>query len=178
MHALAAYHNHHGCSQLDWCTHSFPSFTVYSHRDHLGRILPPENRTMDTLFGANFTRRDSKTNLVWKKGIGRTALVHAGGFHEFGSCLLQHYVGFQNPQFRQGPFDGNRRFHLYEDGSEKCKDLILEDFGTMHHFMDMSILRTDYLRENEYLNSPMDEYSFFYAKTVRDQLSSFLNQPL
>jgi hypothetical protein len=124
------------------------------------------------LYGKDFTRRDNKTNHVWKKGIGKTTLVHAAGFHEFASCRLQHYDGFQSPSFREGGtrhFDEDSRLRLYE-GSDVCKDLnLVQDFGTMHHFFDTNVFRT-YILEEDYLKLPIDEYSSLYANTVKAQL--------
>jgi hypothetical protein len=163
MKALEAYQAENGCHEFDWCTHTFPSFVVHLRRDLEGKHV---NKTSN--FSDRFDRRDMTSDKdTWKKSIAKTALTFAGGFHEFGSCQYHgDFTTYHNPQDR----------FIHEHGRKipyQCRDLILDEFGTMHHFFDLLGQRTPDEIEN-YATLPVDEYMQWYARNVEEQISIYL----
>ncbi|KAL7562948.1 hypothetical protein ACA910_019493 [Epithemia clementina (nom. ined.)] len=174
------YHAAHGC--LDWCYHAFPSYTValrrQSHhkagRVHKNILVPPPQRQQ--FLGADFHKRENKTNLTWNKSLIRTKYAFLGGIHQPGSCYFPNHpewgYDFVKPGLR--PKD---HWELYPPNknsdatkpSLQCRNLVADGFGYMHHFFSTVALREGF-RALKPGFDVVDEYVSMFAPTVAQQL--------
>jgi hypothetical protein len=147
--------------------------------------------TTQGLYSKDFGRRDVTFSEAWHKSILRTAYTHMAGIHVPGSCWLPNSTSFVN---RQGvePVEESYSYHVLEDaqvnledGSTSnstststsssgsgthCRNLLLADFGTMHHFASLARYRPSWeMLYNE--SFPVDEYVQKFGRTVEEQLA-------
>jgi hypothetical protein len=161
MNALKTYQQYYGCSDMDWCFHSFPSYTVHrKQRKH------KQTRRTD-LITQDFERRDAESNQVWIKSIAKTKNTFLGGYHEFGSCRLGNSSRLQNPgeneTLRKTPYNNS-------DEQTNCRNLRIDGFGNLDHFMNLIRKRGSIPHLDK--TYPRNDYVKSFGRTVKAQLKA------